>query len=87
MLAEFEWGYPSSLEEQLIWESFAQTFADSLAKGQTVACLRLRSDSPTHPKDKVLIEVPAGYLPRAFVVEDAGITNAPVIRLFKHFYF
>jgi hypothetical protein len=38
------------------------------------------------PDDGVSLRVPAGYLPRAFHIVDACVTNAAAVWLWKHFY-
>lgn len=64
-----------------------EALEESIDDGQNLVKLFLRPESPanTDPNQRGG-NLPAGYLPRLFLVEDACLTNANYVWMNKHFY-
>jgi hypothetical protein len=59
---------------------------EELAKGQVYLQLFLEGGRPSAGLPYFPLRVPDGYLPRAFRIADACVTNAELVWLWKHFY-
>ena len=78
--------WPDSVDPDV---SGLEFLLEELAPDQTFLRLFLQSERPSGdrvPSIRELLTLPQGYLPRAFRIEDACVTNHGAVWLQKHFY-
>ncbi|MCB1043765.1 MAG: hypothetical protein KDC35_12545 [Acidobacteria bacterium] len=61
-----------------------RSLRSEIKKGKAYLRLFLRDASGSLPQTS--FEIPETYFPHEFVIEDACLTNAPSVWVFKHFY-